>query len=202
MPTYVALLRGINVGGSKVVKMADLREVIAAGGGTDVETYIQSGNVVFGHASRSAAKLAGELEQRILEATGFAVPVVLRTADELAAVIADNPYPKDVDHLHVFFLAATLATGALGAIDARAFAPEQFTAVEREVYLFLPGGLGKSRLAATVTRAKPMAAATARNWRTVLTLDEMCRARGRATGKPTAAATAAAGRPGPARRRR
>lgn len=199
MPTYVALLRGINVGGSKVIKMADLRDIIAAGGGTNVETYIQSGNVVFGHAGKSASKLAGELEQRILKVTGFTVPVVLRTADELASVIAANPYPKDVDNVHVFFLAAPIATGALGAIDATAFVPERFAAVEREVYVCMPNGMGKSKLAVAMMRAKAMAAATARNWRTVLTLDEMCRGRG--TAKAAPAATAAAGKPGRARRR-
>lgn len=183
MPTYVALLRGINVGGSKVVKMADLRAILAAGGCADVETYIQSGNAVFAHASRSPARLAAELEQRIAKATGFAVPVVLRTSDELAAVIAANPFATDADHVHVLFVAAPLAADALGAIDARKFAPERLAAVEREIYLCLPGGLGNSKLAGTVMRAKAMAAATARNWRTVLTLDEMARAAA-APGKP------------------
>src|SRR5690349_14301248 len=147
MPTYVALLRGINVGGSKVVKMADLRGILAAGGCSDVETYIQSGNAVFGHASRSPARLATELEQRIAKATGFAVPVVLRTADELAAVIAANPFAADVDHVHVMFVASPLAADALAAIDGVKFAPERLAAVEREVYLHLPGGIGNSKLA-------------------------------------------------------
>jgi len=193
MPTYVALLRGINVG-SKVVKMADLRAILAAGGCGDVETYIQSGNAVFAHASRSPARLAADLEQRIAKATGFAVPVVLRTADELAAVIAANPFAADADRVHVLFVAAPLAADALAAIDGKRFAPERLSAVEREVYLHLPDGIGNSKLAGTVMKAKAMAAATARNWRTVLTLGEMARAR-------ATAPAAGSGKPGPARRR-
>ncbi len=200
MPTYVALLRGINVGGSKVIKMADLRAILTAGGCADVETYIQSGNAVFAHASRSPAKLAADLEQRIAKATGFTVPVVLRTADELAAVIAANPFAADVEHLHIMFVAVPLAADALAAIDGKKFAPEQWSAVEREVYLHLPGGIGNSKLAGTVMKAKAMAAATARNWRTVLTLDEMARRRG--TVKPAGAKpTAAPGKPARGRRR-
>jgi uncharacterized protein (DUF1697 family) len=180
MATYVALLRGINVGGNRIIKMADLREMFAAAGARDVETYIQSGNVVFGHAARSAAKLAADLERQIAKDTGFAVPVVLRTADELGAVIAANPFAKaDTDHLHVFFVAAALPVGALSAVDARAFHPERFGETAREVYLHLPDGLGRSKLAGAVMKVKSMAAATARNWRTVLTLNEMAAGRQR-----------------------
>jgi uncharacterized protein (DUF1697 family) len=179
MPTHVALLRGINLGGHNKVAMADLRQLVASLGHTDVATYIQSGNVVFGHASRSAAALATQLEQRIAKATGFAVPVVLRTAAEMARVIAANPFPRvDPDYLHVMFVGTALADDALGALDVNKFAPEKLSAAAREVYLHLPGGMGKSKLAGAVMRAKAMTAATARNWRTVLTLDEMARGAG------------------------
>ena len=178
MPTYVALLRGINVGGNRMIKMADLRAVFTAAGGTDVVTYIQSGNVVFSHAARSERTLATELEKRLVKAAGFKVPVVLRTAAQLARVIADCPFPDaDADHLHVAFL-ATPPPGTAPAVDARAFAPERHAVVGRELYLHLPGGMGRSKLAAAVL-AKPKAigaAATARNWRTVLKLNELASA--------------------------
>ena len=179
MPAYVALLRGINVGGNRVIKMADLREVFIAADADHVATYIQSGNVVFTHAARSEATLTAGLEKRIAEAAGFPVPVVLRTAGQLARVIGDNPFPDaDADHLHVTFLAARpLATAP--NIDARAFAPERCAAVGRELYLHLPDGMGRSRLAAAVL-AKPKAigaGGTTRNWRTVLKLNELASAR-------------------------
>lgn len=178
MATYVALLRGINVGGNRIIKMADLREMFAGAGARDVETYIQSGNVVFGHAARSATKLAADLEKTILAETGFAVPVVLRSAAELAQVIAANPFAKaDVDKLHISFLASALADDALGGVSARAFAPEQFSAAAREVYLHLPGGIGNSKLAVALMKVKALSSATARNWRTVLTLSEMAASR-------------------------
>jgi len=179
MPAYVALLRGINVGGNRMIKMADLRKVFTAADADDVATYIQSGNVVFTHAARSEPTLVAELERRIEKAAGFPVPVVLRTAGQLARVIEDSPFPDaDADHLHVAFLAARPRASA-PTIDARAFAPERCVAVGRELFLYLPHGMGRSKLAAAVL-AKPNAigaGGTARNWRTVLTLNELASAR-------------------------
>jgi uncharacterized protein (DUF1697 family) len=172
--TFVALLRGINVGGNRIIKMADLRDMFAAAGARDVETYIQSGNVVFGHAARSTAKLAADLERQLAADAGFPVSVVLRTAAELAGVVAANPFGKaDVELLHVSFLATALPADALAAVDAKAFAPERYAVAAREVYLHLPGGMGRSKLVGAVMKVKAMAPATARNWRTVLTLNEM-----------------------------
>jgi uncharacterized protein (DUF1697 family) len=168
---WVGLLRGINVGGNRMIAMADLRKMVAAAGGKNVATYIQSGNVVFDHASRAAPKLAGELEKKIAKATGFAVPVVLRTAEEWASVIARNPFAgADDDHLHVSFLAAPPSGFTL---EAKTFEPEKFAQVERDVYMMLPLGVGRSKLAGALAKQKSMAAATTRNWRTVLKLAEM-----------------------------
>jgi uncharacterized protein (DUF1697 family) len=179
MPAYVALLRGINVGGNRVIKMADLREVFVAADAIDVTTYIQSGNVVFTHAVRSEPTLAADLETRIAKAAGFPVSVVLRTAGQLARVIEDSPFPDaDADHVHVAFLAARPPASA-PTIDTGAFAPERFAAVGRELYLYLPDGMGRSKLAAAIL-AKPKAIGargTARNWRTVVRLSELASAR-------------------------
>jgi uncharacterized protein (DUF1697 family) len=179
MPAFVALLRGINVGGNRMIKMSDVRELFEVAGARDVATYIQSGNVVFSHATRSEPILAADLEKRIVKATGFAVPVVLRTAGELARVIADSPFPDaNADHLHIAFLSARPPAN-LPPIDGRAFAPERCAVVGRDIYLYLPNGMGRSKLAAAVL-ARPTAigaAGTARNWRTVLKLSELASAR-------------------------
>ena len=178
MPAYVALLRGINVGGSRIFKMADLREVFAAARANDVATFIQSGNVVFTHAARSEGTLAAELESRIAKVAGFRVPVVLRTAAQLARVIEECPFPDaEADQVHVAFLARRPPADA-PTIEASAFAPERCETVGRELYLYLPQGMGRSKLAtAVLARPKAIGAgATARNWRTVSKLNELASA--------------------------
>lgn len=158
--------------------MAKLREVMEAAGATKVETYIQSGNVVFAHAARSAGPLTTKLVAAITKAAGFPVPVMLRTAAELAAVIADNPYPAALpDKLHVMFCAAQPAASAFAKLDATAFAPETWAIGAREVYLHLPNGMGTSKLAVSASRLAALKDATARNWRTVQTLAGMIAAR-------------------------
>jgi uncharacterized protein (DUF1697 family) len=174
VPAYVALLRGINVGGRHSLKMATLRDVIEAAGGTKVETYIQSGNVVFGHAARAAGPLQTKLTAAIAKAAGFPVPVVLRTGPELAAVVAENPFATAPgEQLHVMFCGAQPAPAAFDKLDASAFAPECWAIGTREVYLRLPNGMGNSKLAVSVSRLAPLKEATARNWRTVQTLAGM-----------------------------
>ena len=172
MTTYVALLRGINVGGNRKIRMTDLRDMFTEAGCDDVASYIQSGNVVFRHSSSDEAALAGKLEQRIEQATGFEVPVILRSDDELQDVLAANPY-GDVEHrtLHVVFLASPPTGKAAKEFDASRFAPEEYTVIGREVFMHLPDGIGKAKLPPALPLIR--GAGTARNWRTVQTLAEM-----------------------------
>ncbi|HUS30124.1 MAG TPA: DUF1697 domain-containing protein [Kofleriaceae bacterium] len=174
VPIYVALLRGINVGGSRPVKMQALRATFARVGCTNVATYIQSGNVVFAHAEKSEAKLVALVEAAIAKDAKFDVKVVVRTKAELAKIVAKNPFKKATDQqLHVFFMAKKPARDALAKVDAKAFEPEKFAIVDRELYVYLPNGLGRSKLAGTLMRKPPIDEATARNWRTVQTLVAM-----------------------------
>lgn len=154
---YVALLRGINVGGNRVIRMVDLRDMFVAAGSTDVATYIQSGNVVFTHASKMPAP---QLTAAIKRATTFDVSIMVRTVSELAKVVAGNPFPKDADNVHVSFLPAkTTAELACGPNEAYAF-------VGRELYLHLPDGVGRSKLAVSANKLP----GTVRNWRTISAL--------------------------------
>ena len=172
MTTYIALLRGINVGGHHKVNMAELREVVTQAGGEHVKTYIQSGNVVFSH-NASAKKLVTLLESAISQATGFGVPVVLRTAAQMADVIAKNPFvAPDSNHLHVSFFEERPDPQAFVTIDAEQFDPEGFTVVGRELYLYLPNGMGRAKLPVALGRIKGPASTT-RNWRTVTKLAEL-----------------------------
>jgi|SRR5689334_8134240 uncharacterized protein (DUF1697 family) len=175
MSTFVALLRGINVGGNRKIRMADLRELFTEAGCGDVASYIQSGNVVFTHPSSDEAALTRELEQRIERATGFEVPVILRTDEELQDVLDANPF-GDVEHrtLHVVFLASKPTAKAAKEFDAGRFAPEEYAVVGREVFMHLPGGIGKAKLPPALPLIR--GSGTARNWRTVQTLAEMTHA--------------------------
>ncbi len=177
MTRFVALLRGINVGG-RTLKMADLRAVVEAAGGTDVATYIQSGNVVLSHPMRSPDRLAAHLAGAIEDATGMAVPVMARTATEWDAVVATNPFPDaGGTTLHVVFLDQSPDPDAFGDLDLGSFAPEECAVVGRELYLHLPNGMGRSALATELAkRRRPMAVGTSRNWNTVLTLQDLVRA--------------------------
>jgi uncharacterized protein (DUF1697 family) len=174
MPIYVALLRGINVGGHRPVKMSDLRTTLEKAGCTNVATYIQSGNVVFAHEEKSEGTLLPIIEAAIAKQAGFEVDVILRTRSELAKVVTNNPFKKaQPEQLYVFFMAKKPARDALATFDAKPFEPERFAIVGRELYVLVPNGLGRSQLVGKLVRKSPVKEATARNWRTIQTLISM-----------------------------
>jgi uncharacterized protein (DUF1697 family) len=171
MPLYVALLRGINVGGARPLKMSDLKAALEQAGCTNVATYIQSGNVVLAHEETSESKVVEILEAAIAKKAGFDVDVILRTRSQLANVVAKNPFKKaKPEQLYVFFMAKKPPRDALSTVDAKAFEPEKLAIVGRELYVFVPDGLGRSKLVGTLVRKSPVKEATARNWRTTQTL--------------------------------
>jgi uncharacterized protein (DUF1697 family) len=172
MTTYVALLRAINVGGRRSLKMSDLKALIEKAGASSVTTYIQSGNVVFSHPSRSAAKLEAELEQRIESASGMEVPVVLRSAAQWGEIVAENPFPKaGPKALHVVVLKQRAPKDAFAKLDLRSFLPEEVVVGDQHLYLHLPNGMGRAKLPIALDRRGPVG--TARNWATVLALAEL-----------------------------
>lgn len=175
--TYIALLRGINVGGRNRLAMADLRDVLADLGHADVRTYVQSGNAVFTSRRADPDAIEEELTQRLSTDAGVSPTVMVRSADELAAIVEDNPYARQGSDqpttVHVGFLSAEPAEPFLFAIDTDEYAPEQLSVGDRVVYLHLPGGLGRSRLAIELERRRGDVEMTVRNWRTVTKLLEM-----------------------------
>jgi uncharacterized protein (DUF1697 family) len=168
----VALLRGVNVGGKSSLSMSDLRAVAESCGYEHVRTYIQSGNLVFEAPARAtSATVAKQLELAIADATVVEPEVVARTRAELAAAVDGNPFAsrgEDPAHLHVVFTTGQ-AKASLGSIDLAGYAPEEAAAVGQHLYLFLPSGMGRSKLAADLSRRRG-STGTARNWRTVTKL--------------------------------
>jgi uncharacterized protein (DUF1697 family) len=171
---YVALLRGVNVGGNRKLPMAELRALCESLGFSDVATYIQSGNVILG-SPRSEDEVVGTLERAIAERFGMASSVMVRTHDELAQILADNPFPEaDTGTLHVAFLPKPVGGDVRGRLEEMAAPPEEFALNNREIYLHLPNGLGRSVLASAVIHTRRLGLpATVRNWRTVTKLADL-----------------------------
>jgi len=174
--TYVALLRGINVGRHNKVAMGDLRKLFAVLGHDDVKTYIQSGNVMFKSATNDPSRLVGDIEKRIAEDLGVKVTVLLRTSDDLAQVVANSPFvgrENDPTKLHVAFLSGAPQPERLAAFDSPADDPADFSVVGREVYLHYPNGYGRTKLTNAYVEQRLGVAATTRNWRVVNKLYEL-----------------------------
>jgi uncharacterized protein (DUF1697 family) len=177
MGAMVALLRGINVGGRGKLPMADLRALASGCGLTDVATYIQSGNLVFA-TTKPPAVVAESLTEAIATGSDVTTTVIIRTGAELAKVIDDSPFlarGEDPGALHVVFLGPDDTPALPDDLDA--FAPDEAVVVGSEVHLFMPNGLGRSKLAAKLASGGARSGTT-RNWRTVTTLVEMLRAIG------------------------
>jgi uncharacterized protein (DUF1697 family) len=167
---YVALLRGVNVGGHNRVAMSDLRELLGSLGHSDITTYLQSGNAVFTSPRDDPAGLASEMERQIARDLGLRATVLVWSRDELAAVVDGNPFATtDPKRLHVAFLAAAPDDGWLSAIDPRQYEPDEFKLGDRVLYLWYPNGLSGSRLTDQFWRGLKVPA-TDRNWRTVTKL--------------------------------
>jgi uncharacterized protein (DUF1697 family) len=170
---YVVLLRAVNVGGSRRLPMAQLREICAGAGCQDVATYIQSGNVVLSSPADETS-LRGVLENAIAEGAGISTEVMIRTGLEMEQVVVSLPYPDaDPKHLHVGFLQQQPGADRARAVQAIEMQPEHATVAGREVYLLLPDGIGRSKLPAMVARRLGGPSTTVRNWRTVTTLRSM-----------------------------
>ena len=167
-----ALLRGINIGPNKRISMADLRSIVESLGHSDVETYLQSGNVVF--TPRGKGDHALRLSKAIEQETGHEVAVLVRTGGELARVVEANPYTvSDPTKVVVAFLGEELELGQLGLGDLGPYLPDELTLHGREIYVSVPNGQGRSKLMETLVKRGLPTTITVRNWRTVEALTRM-----------------------------
>jgi len=162
---YLALLRGVNVGGANILPMKDLANLFTEAGYKNVATFIQSGNVVFDGNAKAAEVVGSKIES----AFGFKTTIILRSLPEMQKIAASNPY-TGVEHSHVVFLASEPVPAQIAQLDPNRSAPDQFTVLGREIYLHTPNGMGRTKLTNAWFDSKLKTVSTVRNWRTVLKL--------------------------------
>jgi uncharacterized protein (DUF1697 family) len=175
MIAVVAMLRGVNVGGHNKIKMEDLRALCKSLKFESAQTYVQSGNVVFASEETNLAMVAKCLEDAIELKFGFRSAIVLRTAAEMRAVVTKNPFAKrelDPAKLAVVFLSNEMNTETQKQLEAINVGPEELKAYMREVYVYFPDGMGRSKLSPAIDRIIKKIC-TARNWNTVRKLTQM-----------------------------
>jgi uncharacterized protein (DUF1697 family) len=175
VPAYVAMLRGVNVGGNPL-KMEWLRKTCEELGLRDARTYLQSGNIVFA-SSLSAAKLAPMLKAKIDKQTRLPVPVIVRSAKDMAEIVGSNPFLKrkgiDATKLHVTFLGDVPKQPDIARLDKLAGVRDEYFLARREVFLRCPINYGETKLSNAAIEKALGVSATTRNWATAMTLAEM-----------------------------
>jgi uncharacterized protein (DUF1697 family) len=174
METYIALLRGINVSGHRMIKMEELKNVLNELNFTNIRTYIQSGNIIFESEKTDPAELAKMIAEKISENFRFEVPVVIRTLADMEKISNNNPFlgerNEPIDKLHVTFFPEEPEKEHLKKIEGLLFLPDEFIVSGREVYLFCPNGYGRTKLTNQFFENKLKLTATTRNWKTIETL--------------------------------
>ena len=177
MEIYIALLRGINVSGQKLLRMNDLKSYFEELGFQEVLTYIQSGNIIFSFETTNQQKLEQMIREKILEKTRYNVPVAVLSRAELDTIIENNPYKtlenQEIEKLHLTVLEELPLQENILQLTRNNFAPEEFSFGGRYIYLFLPNGYGRAKLNNNFIEKKLKTGATTRNWKTIKKLQEM-----------------------------
>lgn len=178
MAKYISILRGINVGTGRKVPMADLKKLCENMGLQNLQTYIQSGNVVFELPQpESVSELETRLQKAFTQAFGFDIPVLIRSDKEWAGSIAKNPFwndpNADINLLHMTLLKEIPAVAKIEAILQLDFSPDQFQIVGNNVFIYCANGYGKTKITNDFFEKKLGVEASTRNWKTVMKLHEM-----------------------------
>jgi len=176
MTKFIALLRGINVSGQKKIKMSDLKVLFEDIGLQDVETYIQSGNVIFSSKEKSSEKLEQKISSAIKKKFGFDVQVIVLTPEEIEYVLKNNPFikkKKDSEKLYITFLAKSPSDENINKLYATDYSPEEYIIDGSYIYLFVPNGYGKAKLNNNLFENKLKVFGTTRNLKTIKALFEL-----------------------------
>jgi uncharacterized protein (DUF1697 family) len=172
---YVLLLRGVNVGTKNSLPMAELRSMLLEVGCRDVQTYVQSGNAVFG-TKLGTTGLTKAIEHALERYMGRPITTTLRTCQQMRAIVEANPFANVAttpSNLCVTFLSTAPTRPELAPLHAQDWAPESFTVASKEIYTWHPRGQGQSRLREALGKLPLRGAVTTRNWNTVMKLQEM-----------------------------
>jgi Uncharacterized protein conserved in bacteria len=178
MSKNIAILRGINVGTGRKVPMADLKKLCESLGLRNVQTYIQSGNLVFELAQpEPISALETRLQKVVSETFGFEIPVLIRTSEEWTESIAQNPFLKeenaDIDRLHLTCLKELPSPELLEEIKTFQYLPDRYEIIGREVFVYCANGYGKTKFTNSFFETKLKTTATTRNWKTVIQLNKL-----------------------------
>jgi len=177
---YIALLRGINVGGHNILKMEVLRKVLQENGFESVKTYIQSGNIIFKTEKSKPIQLIEKISEIIEKEFDFKVPVIVLTIEQLKSIILDNPYLKESSKsepfMHVTFLSDTPNSKTIADIVANNKDDDELRLGKKVLYLYCPNSYSKSKLVNTFLEKKLKLHTTTRNWKTTLKLLEIAEA--------------------------
>jgi len=180
MTTHIALLRAINVGGTKPIGMADLRAFLGELGFEDVRSLLQTGNIVFRGGTNTGTALERLLESEAEQRLGLSTAFVVRTAKEWEAIVARNPFPEeaaaDPAHLVALFLKDAPPTSSVKTLQAAIQGPEIVSLVAKQLYVVYPVGIGRSKLTIKTIEKTLGTTGTGRNWNTVLKIAELARA--------------------------
>jgi len=177
MNTFISMLRGINVSGQKKIRMVELKDLYESLNLVNVETYVQSGNVVFDTAEGDASKLAELIEAQIEKAFGYTVPTFIRDASDFQRIIEGNPFLKKRDEdparLYVTFLYSAPSESKLSNLAIPTGEAAEFSIGDKEAFLFCPNGYGRTKLSNSFFERNLDVPATTRNWKTVNALHKM-----------------------------
>jgi uncharacterized protein (DUF1697 family) len=179
MTTYISMLRGINVGRNKRVKMVDLKLLYKSLDLKDIKTYIQSGNIIFKSRNPDSKDLSNKIKVKIREVFGFDVTVIIRTEKEYKKVIEDNPFKEeDKKQLYVTFLSKIPSKNLIEDINVdlgykTQYNLDKYVISRKEIYLYLPDGYGNTKLNNTFFEKKLKVSSTTRNWKTVTKLFDL-----------------------------
>ncbi len=177
METYISMLRGINVSGHKMVKMDELQQLYKNLGFANVQTYIQSGNVIFQSKKIESAELEKKIAKKIKEVFSFEISVLVKSADEFKRVLKNNSFVtkrnEDGTKLHVTFLSNKPKKMDVDEIYNGEYASDEFIITDGVVYLFCPNGYGNTKLTTNFFEKKLNVVATTRNWKTMNKLVEL-----------------------------
>ena len=177
MQTYITILRGINVGGKRMIKMQLLKDLFVTLGYQNITTYIQSGNVVFQTKKADVTKITLDITKAIIKTFGFEVPVIVLEYEALNKIINANKFLKDKikdnEFFHITFLAEVPTKENVAKINSNDYLPDEFLIFDKAVYLYCPNSYSNSKLTNGFFETKLKVNATTRNWKTTLALNEI-----------------------------